>query len=331
MKLAVLDDYLQVALASADWEGVRRRGVEITVFDTAFASVADAAAKLAPFEIVNLLRERTHFTRALIERLPKLRFIAMTGRRAPSLDLAAATERGIAVCNTHGGEGGASTSEMAWALLLAAARDLAAAERGVRAGRWHEGVRPGVVLEERRLGVVGLGRLGSRVAGFGKAFGMDVVAWSQNLTPERAAECGARYVSKDELFATSDFISIHVVLSDRTRGLIGAADFARMKPSAILVNTSRGPIVDETALIEALQQRRFAHAALDVYSREPLPGDHPLRRMQNVTLSPHLGYVNTDIFRHFYGESVRNIEAWLDGKPTNVVNPDALAKGAQRR
>ena len=324
MRLAILDDYMKVALGSADWEGVRRRGVEIIVFDTAFSSVEEAAAKLAPFEIVNLLRERTHFSRALIERLPNLRFIAMTGRRAPSLDIAAATERRIVVSNTHGGEGGASTAEMAWTLLLAAARDLARAERGVRAGRWHEGLRAGTVLEERRLGVIGLGRLGSRVAGFGKAFGMDVVAWSQNLTPERAAECGARRVSKEELFTTSDFISVHVVLSDRTRGLIGAADFARMKPSAILVNTSRGPVLDEAALLEALRQRRFAHAALDVYSREPLPLDHPLRGMENVTLSPHLGYVNSDIFSHFYGESVKNIEAWLDGKPTNVINPDAL-------
>jgi D-3-phosphoglycerate dehydrogenase len=215
---------------------------------------------------------------------------------------------------------------MAWTLLLAAARDLANADRGMRAGRWHEGVRAGTVLEGRRLGVVGLGRLGSRVAGYGKAFGMDVAAWSQNLTPERAAECGATRVSKEELFASSDFVSIHVVLSDRTRGLIGAADFARMKPGAILVNTSRGPILDEAALIEALRQRRLAHAALDVYSREPLPADHPLLRMENVTLAPHLGYVNTDIFRHFYGESVKNIEAWLDGKPINVLNPEALTR-----
>jgi D-3-phosphoglycerate dehydrogenase len=326
MKLAILDDYSRVALASADWEGIRRRGVEITVFETAFASADDAAAKLAPFEIVNLLRERTHFTRALIERLPNLRFIAMTGRRAPSLDIAAATGRRIPVSNTHGGEGGASTAEMAWALLLAAARDLTNAERGMRAGRWHEGVRVGTVLEGRRLGVIGLGRLGSRVAGYGKAFGMEVVAWSQNLTPERAAECGARLVSKEELFSTSDFISVHVVLSDRTRGLVGAADFARMKPTAVLVNTSRGPVLDEAALIAAVEQRKLAHAALDVYSREPLPLDHPLRRMENVTLSPHLGYLNTDVFGHFYGESVKNIEAWLDGKPINVVNPEALQK-----
>jgi phosphoglycerate dehydrogenase-like enzyme len=324
MKLAILDDYMKVALASAGWEGVRRRGVEITVFDKAFSSVDDAAAQLAPFEIVNLLRERTHFTRALIERLPNLKFIAMTGRRAPSLDIAAATERRILISNTHGGEGGASTAELAWTLLMAAARDLTNAERGVRAGRWHEDVRLGVVLEGRRLGVIGLGRLGSRIASYGKTFGMEVIAWSQNLTPEKAAECGARYVSKEELFATSDFISVHVVLSDRTRGLIGAADFARMKPSAILVNSSRGPIVKEAELIEALKAGKFAHAALDVYDREPLPADHPLRSMENVTLAPHLGYVNTDVFGHFYGESVKNIEAWLDGKPTNVLNPEVL-------
>ena len=324
MKLAILDDYMQVAMKSADWAGIRRRGVEITVFDKAFASADDAAAKLAPFEIVNLLRERTHFPRALIERLPNLKLIAMTGRRAPSLDIAAATDRKVLVCNTHGGEGGASTAELAWTLLLAAARDLTNAERGVRAGRWHEGVRLGVVLEGRRLGVIGLGRLGAKIAGYGKAFGMEVVAWSQNLTKERAEECGARYVSKEELFATSDFVSVHVVLSDRTRGLIGAADFARMKPSAILVNSSRGPIVDEAALIEALKGRKIAHAALDVYAREPLPTDHPLRSLEHVTLAPHLGYVNTDVFGHFYGESVKNIEAWLDGKPINVLNPDAL-------
>ncbi|MCC6531431.1 MAG: D-2-hydroxyacid dehydrogenase family protein [Burkholderiales bacterium] len=324
MKLAILDDYMQVALQSADWERIRRRGIDITVFDAAFDSPAQAAAKLAPFEIITPLRERTHFGRALIEQLPNLKLIAMTGRRAPSLDIAAATERGILVCNTHGGEGGASTAEMAWALLLAGARDLANADRGVRAGRWHEGLRAGTVLEQRRLGVVGLGRLGTRVAGYGKAFGMDVVAWSQNMTGERAAAAGARYVSREELFSTSDFVSIHVVLSDRTRRLIGAEDFARMKPSAVLVNTARGPILDEAALIDALRQGKLAHAALDVYDREPLPPDHPLRRLDNVTLAPHLGYVNTDIFKTFYGEALANIEAWLDGKPANVLNAQVL-------
>lgn len=324
MKLAILDDYMKVALQSADWDRMRRRGVEITVFDTAFASMEDAATKLQPFDIVNLMRERTHFPRALIERLPNLKMIAMTGRRAPSLDIAAATDRGIPVCNTHGGEGGASTSEMAWLLLLAGARDLAKAERGVRAGRWHDGIRAGTVLEGRRLGLVGLGRLGLRMAAYAKAFGMEVSAWSQNLTPERAAEAGVQYASKEALFSTSDFISIHLVLSDRTRKLIGAADFNRMKPTAILVNTSRGPILDEAALIEALRQGKLAHAALDVYEREPLPAGHPLLGLDNVTLAPHLGYVNTDVFTTFYGDALANIEAWLDGKPTNVLNPEVL-------
>ncbi len=324
MKLAILDDYMKVALQSADWDRLRRRGVEITVFDTAFASMEDAVAKLQPFDVVNLMRERTHFPRALIERLPNLKMIAMTGRRAPSLDIAAASDRGIPVCNTHGGEGGASTSEMAWLLLLAGARDLAKAERGVRAGRWHEGIRAGTVLEGRRLGLVGLGRLGLRMAAYAKAFGMEVAAWSQNLTPERAAEAGVQYASKEALFSTSDFISIHLVLSDRTRKLIGAADFNRMKPTAILVNTSRGPILDEAALIEALRQGKLAHAALDVYEREPLPAGHPLLGLDNVTLAPHLGYVNTDVFTTFYGDALANIEAWLDGKPTNVLNPEVL-------
>ncbi len=324
MKLAILDDYMKVAPQSADWDRLRRRGVEITVFDTAFASMEDAVAKLQPFDVVNLMRERTHFPRALIERLPNLKMIAMTGRHAPSLDIAAASDRGIPVCNTHGGEGGASTSEMAWLLLLAGARDLAKAERGVRAGRWHEGIRAGTVLEGRRLGLVGLGRLGLRMAAYAKAFGMEVAAWSQNLTPERAAEAGVQYASKEALFSTSDFISIHLVLSDRTRKLIGAADFNRMKPTAILVNTSRGPILDEAALIEALRQGKLAHAALDVYEREPLPAGHPLLGLDNVTLAPHLGYVNTDVFTTFYGDALANIEAWLDGKPTNVLNPEVL-------
>lgn len=326
MKLAILDDYMKVALASADWNRIRSRGVEITVFNTAFASQDDAAARLQPFDVVNLLRERTHFPRTLIERLPNLKMIAMTGRRAPSLDIPAATDHGILVCNTHGGEGGASTSEMAWALLLAGARDLVKAEKGVRAGGWHEGIRAGTVLEGRTLGLVGLGRLGTRMAGYGRAFGMNVIAWSQNLTPERAAEAGAKCVSKEELFSTADFISVHVVLSDRSRKLVGAADFARMKPSAILVNTSRGPIVDESALVDALKQRKFAHAALDVYDREPLPAEHPLKTLDNVTLAPHLGYVNTDVFQTFYGEALKNIEAYLDGKPTNVLNPEVLNK-----
>jgi D-3-phosphoglycerate dehydrogenase len=198
----------------------------------------------------------------------------------------------------------------------------------MRSGGWHDGIQQMVVLEGKRLGVIGLGRLGSRVAGYAKAFGMDVVAWSQNLTEEKAAKGGAKLVTKDELLKTSDFVTIHLVLSDRTRGLLGAADLAKMKKTAILVNTSRGPIVDEPALLAALKDGTIAHAGLDVYDKEPVPKDYPLTKLENVTLIPHLGYVVEDSYRHFYAGTIEDIEAWLDGKPINVINPDALKKAA---
>jgi D-3-phosphoglycerate dehydrogenase len=325
LNLAILDDYQHLALRSADWDRLRRRGVEITVFHDAFASEEDAAARLAPFEIVCLMRERTPFPRSLIERLPQLKLVTLTGVRSPSLDANACAERGIPVSHTRGGDTGASTSELAWGLIIAAARDLARAERGMRAGGWHEGVAGGMVLEGRRLGLLGLGKLGARMARVGAAFGMRVGAWSENLTRERAAAAGAELLGRDELFATSDVLSIHLVLGERTRGLVGAAELARMKPEAILVNTSRGPIVDETALLAALERGRPGRAALDVYDREPLPADHPLRSMDKVTLSPHLGYVSIDVMRAFYADTVENVEAWLDGKPQRVLNPQALA------
>lgn len=326
VKLALLDDYQKVALRMADWDRLRKRGVEITVFHEPFSSVEDAAQKLAPFDILGLLRERTAFPRALIEKLPNLKFMVLTGARASSLDDKAATERGIPISNTPGGGSTASTAELCWALLMSCARDLAKAERLMRSGGWHDGIRQMVVLEGKRLGIIGLGRLGSRVAGYGRAFGMDVVAWSENLTEEKAAKGGARLVSKDELLATSDFISIHLVLSARSRGLIGAADLAKMKKTATLVNTARGPIVDEAALIAALKAGTIAHAGLDVYDKEPLPKGHPLTTLDNVTLVPHLGYVVEESYRQFYGGTVEDIEAWLDGKPINVINPDALKK-----
>lgn len=325
-KLALLDDYQKVAMRMADWDRLKKRGVEITVFHDAFKSVEDAAQKLAPFDMLCLLRERTAFPRALIEKLPNLKFMVLTGARAASLDDKAAAERGIPISTTPGGASNAPTAELGWALLMMCARDLAKAERLARAGKWHDGIERMEVLEGKRLGILGLGKLGSRVAGYAKAFGMEVVAWSQNLTPEKADAGGAKYVSKDELLATSDFISIHLALSDRTRGLIGAAELAKMKKSAILVNTSRGPIVDEAALIAALKNHTIAHAGLDVYDKEPLPADHPLIKLDNVTLIPHLGYVVEDSYRHFYGGAVKDIEAWLDGSPINVLNPDALKK-----
>jgi len=325
-KLALLDDYQKVTLKMADWDRLRKRGVDITVLHEAFSSIDDAAAKLAPFDMVVLLRERTAFPKALIDKLPNLKFMVLTGARASSLDDKAATARGIPISNTPGGGSNASTAELTWALLMMCARDLAKAERLMRKGGWHEGIKEMVVLEGKRLGVLGLGKLGSRVAGYAKAFGMDVVAWSQNLTEAKAREGGARLVSKDELLRTSDFISIHLVLSDRTRGLLKAEDFAKMKRSAILVNTSRGPIVDEAALLDALRNGTIAHAGLDVYDKEPVQPGHPFAKLENVTLIPHLGYVVEDSYRHFYKGAIEDIEAWLDGKPINVINPEALKK-----
>jgi phosphoglycerate dehydrogenase-like enzyme len=324
LKLALLDDYQKVALRMADWDRLRKRGIEITVFNEPFASIDDAVQKLAPFQILGLLRERTAFPRALIEKLPNLKFMVLTGARAASLDDKAATDRGIPISTTPGGGSNAPTAELGWALLMMCARDLAKAERLARQGKWHDGIEQMVVLEGKRLGILGLGKLGSRAARYGKAFGMDVVAWSQNLTPEKAEEGGARYVSKDELLATSDFVSIHLALSDRTRGLIGAAELAKMKKTAILVNTSRGPIVDEASLIAALKNRTIMHAGLDVYDREPMSADHPFTKLDNVTLIPHLGYVVEESYRHFYDGTIKDIEAWLDGKPINVLNPEAL-------
>ena len=324
IKLALLDDYQKVAVDMADWDRLRKRGVEITVFHEPFVSVDDAARKLAPFDVLGLLRERTAFPRELIEKLPNLKFMVLTGARAASLDDKAASERGIPISTTPGGGSNAPTAELGLALLMMCARDLARAERLARSGKWHDGIEQMVVLEGKRLGILGLGKLGSRAARYGKAFGMDVVAWSQNLTPEKAEAGGARYVSKDELLATSDFVSIHLALSARTRGLIGAADLAKMKKTAILVNTSRGPIVDEAALIAALKSRTILHAGLDVYDKEPLPADHPLTKLDNVTLIPHLGYVVEESYRHFYAGTIEDIEAWLDGKPINVLNPAAL-------
>lgn len=326
MKLALLDDYQKVALRLGDWDRLRKRGVEITVFNEPFTSVDDAARKLAPFDILGLLRERTAFPRALIEKLPNLKFMVLTGARAASLDDKAATGRGVPISTTPGGGSNSPTAELGWALLMMCARDLAKSERLMRSGGWHDGIQQMNVLEGKRIGIIGLGKLGSRIAGYAKAFGMDVVAWSQNLTAEKASAGGARLVSKDELLATSDFVSIHLVLSDRTRGLIGAADLAKMKKSAILVNTARGPIVDEAALIAALKNGTIAHAGLDVYDKEPMPAGHPLTKLENVTLIPHLGYVVEESYRFFYKGTIEDIEAWLDGKPINLLNPEVLTK-----
>jgi D-3-phosphoglycerate dehydrogenase len=324
MKLAILDDYQKVALRSADWDALRKKGIEITVFHEAFASQDEAATQLAPFDILCLMRERTAFPRALLERLPNLKFVSLTGLRAGSLDSKALGERGIAVSNTRSGNGTSSTAELAWGLIIAAARSLEKGMRNMRAGRWHEQLPAGIGLAGKRLGLLGRGKIGSAVGRVGSAFGMDVVAWSQNLTPEKAQQGGACYLSKEELLATSDVLSIHLVLSDRTRNLLSFKDLASMKRDAILVNVSRGPIVNEADLLKALAQGRPAHAALDVYEREPLPADHPFRGMENVTLTPHLGYVNDETYRVFHADSVENVQAWLAGKPIRVMNAEFL-------
>ena len=316
MKLAILDDYQRQSQKLADWSALK--GIDVHVFHETFSSVEEAAEKLKPFEIICMMRERTAFPRALIERLPNLKFLSLTGGRAGSLDSKACAERGIPISHTRSGNGTAATAELTIGLMIAAARGLAKGERNMRAGKWHEGLGPGMTLGGKRLGLLGLGKIGARVCALSKLLEMNVVAWSQNLTPEKAKEQGATYVTKDELFATSDVLSVHLVLSERSRGIVGKADLARMKPGALLVNVSRGPLVEEKALLEALQANRI-HAALDVYDREPLPADHALRKLENVTLSPHLGYVNEENYRVFYTDTVENVAAWLAGKPVRLL------------
>jgi phosphoglycerate dehydrogenase-like enzyme len=324
-KVAVLDDWQGVARGSADWSKLQARA-EVVFFEQAFDSENDAATKLADFDIVLSMRERTPLPGSLINRLPKLRMLGMTGARNASLDTAACTARGIVVCNTTGGGNNeAATAELALGLLIAAARGIPAGDANIRAGKFQEAVPVGICLAGKTLGVIGLGRLGSHMARYGRALNMNLLAWSQNLTAEKAAEAGAKYVSKEELLAQSDAVSIHLVLSDRTRGLLGAADIARMKPGAILVNTSRGPIVDEAALIAAVQAGKIV-AALDVFDREPLPPNHPLRSAPNTAMTPHLGYGVRETWEAFYPQSVENALAFLDGKPVRVTNPEALAK-----
>jgi D-3-phosphoglycerate dehydrogenase len=324
VKLAILDDYQQVALKSADWDRLRKKGIEISVFHEALSSPEKVAQSLKPFDILCLMRERTAFPRTLIEKLPSLKFVSLTGLRAGSMDSKALGERGIPVSNTRSGNGTSSTAELTWGLIIAAARSLEKGAQNMRAGRWHEGVPAGIGLAGKRLGLLGLGKIGAYVGRVGKAFGMEIVAWSQNLTPEKAAEAGARYLPKDELLSSSDVVSIHLVLSDRTRNLLDASGLSKMKPGSILVNVSRGPIVNEADLVRGLREGRPGHAALDVYDREPLPADHPLRALGNVTLSPHLGYVNDETYRVFHADSIENVEAWLAGKPIRVMNAEFL-------
>jgi phosphoglycerate dehydrogenase-like enzyme len=306
-KIAVLDDYQRVALTSADWGAVLQRA-QVDVFHDHLAEPDALLARLLPYDIVCVMRERTPLGRTLLEQLPRLKLICSTAPRNASIDMDAAAERGIEV--VHTGYTSNPTIELTWALILAGARHLVAENASLRGGGWQTGL--GDDLSGRTLGIVGLGRIGSAVARVANAFGMTVIAWSQNLNAAAAAAAGARLVTKDELLRTADIVSIHLVLSGRTRGLIGAAELDLMKPSARLINTSRGPIVVEAALIEALTERRIAGAALDVFDTEPLPADHPYRRLDNLLATPHIGYVSRDTYQRFFGDTVRNILEWLD-------------------
>lgn len=313
-RCAILDDYQGVALTMADWSKIAGE-VSMEVVREHIAEEAALARRLKGCEIIVMMRERTPFPRALLAKLPDLKLLCTSGMRNLSIDAEAARAQGVVLAGTP--SLGYPTPELTWGLIIALLRHVPSEERNMREGRWQETV--GRCLRGRTLGILGLGRLGGDMATVGKAFGMTVIAWSQNLTRERCAELGVTYVAKDELLAQADVVTLHLVLSPRTRGLIGAREIALMKPGALLINTSRGPIVDETALIAALGAGRIAGAGLDVYDVEPLPADHALRRMPNVVLTPHLGYVVEENYRQFYGIAVENIRNWLDGKPVREV------------
>ena len=317
IRIALLDDYQNVALEMAPWDSLPE-GVAVEAFNGPLGDEDRVAATLAPFQVVMAMRERTPFPRSLLERLPELRLLATSGMRNAAIDLEAATALGISVCGTQGG--GVSTVELTWGLILALVRHIPAEHERMRQGLWQATL--GMRLDGKTLGLIGLGNLGGQVAKVALAFGMEVLAWSQNLTEARAAECGAQLVELHELLGRSHVVSIHLKLGERSRGLLGAKELSRMRPDAVLINTSRGPIVVEDDLVAALRQGAIAGAALDVYDVEPLPADHPLRALDNVVLSPHLGYVTGDVYRLFYGQTCENIAAWLAGEPTRLLNPE---------
>lgn len=320
MKVAVLDDYQSVAESMTDWSQLPP-GAEVVFFSDHLTDETALAERLGGFDVVVGMRERTPFPRSLLERLPNLRLLVTTGRRNASFDIAAATELGVAVCGTDGaGEG---PTELTWGLIIGLLRQIPLEDRMSRQGNW--GTTVGVGLKGKTIGLLGLGHIGSLMARVANAFDLKVIAWSQNLTAARAQECGATLVDKDTLFRDSDIVSIHVVLSQRTRGLVGARELGLMKPTAYLVNISRGPIVDEAALVDVLQRRAIAGAALDTFDMEPLPGDHPLLRLDNTLICPHLGYVTDDSYRAMYAGAVEDIRAFASGEPVRVINAEALA------
>jgi phosphoglycerate dehydrogenase-like enzyme len=314
-RCAILDDYQNVALSVADWSKVAG-DLDTKVFNAHLGGAENVIKALQGFEIVIAMRERTAFPRAVLEKLPDLKLLITTGMRNASIDVAAAKERGVVVCGTPAV--GNPTSGIAVGLMLELTRRIGYENARMKAGvPWQSTI--GVDLEGLTLGVLGLGKLGARTARIAKAFGMKVIAWSQNLTPEKCQEAGVDYASKDDLFRNADFITIHVVLSQRSRGLVGASELGLMKPSAYIINTSRGPIIDEAALLQALREKKIAGAGLDVFDVEPLPTDHPFRKLDNVVLTPHLGYVSMQNYRAYFSGAVDDIRAFLDGKPVRLL------------
>jgi len=317
IKVAILDDYQNVALRYADWSPITR-DAEITVFNAPFKSRDEVIRSLQGFTVIAGMRERTPFPRAVIEALPDLKLLITTGAKNASFDVKAASERGVTVCGTT--SVGAPTTGIVFGLLLELTRRIGFENARMKAGEpWQ--VTIGRDLEGLTLGIVGLGKLGARVAAVGKAFGMNVIAWSPNLTPDKAKAGGADYVSRQELFFRADVVTIHLVLSERSRGLVNADDIARMKSGAYLINTARAPIVNQAALLKALQDKTIAGSGLDVFEVEPLPLDHPYRKLDNVVLTPHLGYVSEQQYRKFYADIVEDIRGFLDGKPVRVIAP----------
>ncbi|PTT03815.1 hydroxyacid dehydrogenase [Pedobacter sp. HMWF019] len=306
IQIAVLDDYQKVALKTADWTKIEQFA-DVVVFDDHLDQEGAIVERLLPFQILCVMRERTPLTRSILSKLSHLKLIVSTGRRNASIDIRACEEFGIELQHTDYVESGAP--ELTWALLMAMARNIIFENQNFRSGKWQSTV--GTDLSGKTLGLVGLGRIGQKMAKFAKAFDMDVIAWSQNLTAEKAAAAGANLVSKAELFRTADFVSIHLVLSERSKGIVGAEELALMKKEAYLINTSRGPLIDEASLIDTLKYKRIAGAALDVFDREPLPENHILRKLDRVVATPHIGYVTEKTYRVFYGNTVSIIEQWL--------------------
>lgn len=315
LRIAILDDYQNVARALADW-GSLGSDCEIVFFGKNLATEDAAAGALEGFDVLCLMRERMPLPASLIARLPALKLVVVTGARVRTIDMDAAVARGITVCHTHAGESAKATPELAWGLILSLARSIPQEHARVRAGGWQETV--GTTLGGKTLGLVGLGKLGSRMVPIARAFGMEVIAWSPNLTDERASEAGARRVDKDALFRQADVVSLHLILSERSRHVVSRAEIGQMKPGAFLVNTSRGPLIDEGALLEALSEGRI-RAGLDVFDEEPLPADHPLRTAPHCVLTPHLGFVTEGAYAAFYGDTVDNIIQWRAGRPVRVL------------